>query len=104
VRRNGIACGYGRKCTPEIVAGLFRGVKDHVAGVELGVHLHSRPESAEEKILAALEAGCRRFDSALTGLAAARLRETIWWATWRRKMFLRRCAKQERIRELMHRD
>jgi len=32
------------------------------------VHLHSRPETAEEKILAAYEAGCRRFDSALTGL------------------------------------
>jgi hydroxymethylglutaryl-CoA lyase len=32
------------------------------------VHLHSRPESAEAKILAAYEAGCRRFDSALTGL------------------------------------
>jgi hydroxymethylglutaryl-CoA lyase len=43
-------------------------VKDHVAGIELGVHLHSRPEQAEEKILAAYEAGCRRFDSALTGL------------------------------------
>jgi hydroxymethylglutaryl-CoA lyase len=47
---------------------LFRDVKDHVAGVELGVHLHSRPENTEEKILAAYEAGCRRFDSALTGL------------------------------------
>src|SRR6202162_2208865 len=54
--------------TPEMVAGLFCDVKDHVAGVELGVHLHSRPENAEEKILAAYEAGCRRFDSALTGL------------------------------------
>jgi len=54
--------------TPELVGDLFRQVKDHVAGIELGVHLHSRPESAEEKILAAHEAGCRRFDSALTGL------------------------------------
>jgi hydroxymethylglutaryl-CoA lyase len=54
--------------SPQIVGDLFRQVKDHVAGVELGVHLHSRPESAEEKILAAYEAGCRRFDSALTGL------------------------------------
>ena len=54
--------------TPEIVGDLFRQVKDHVAGIELGVHLHSRPENAEEKILAAYEAGCRRFDSALTGL------------------------------------
>jgi len=54
--------------TPEIIAGLLCDVKDHVAGIELGVHLHSRPENAEEKILAAYEAGCRRFDSALTGL------------------------------------
>src|SRR5580765_2614573 len=54
--------------TPELVGDLFRQVKDHVAGIELGVHLHSRPETAEEKILAAYEAGCRRFDSALTGL------------------------------------
>jgi hydroxymethylglutaryl-CoA lyase len=54
--------------TPELVGDLFRQVKDHVAEIELGVHLHSRPENAEEKILAAYEAGCRRFDSALTGL------------------------------------
>ena len=52
----------------ELVGDLYRGVKDHVVGVELGVHLHGRPETAEEKILAAYEAGCRRFDSALTGL------------------------------------
>ena len=54
--------------SPELVGDLYRQVKDHVAGIELGVHLHSRPETAEAKILAAYEAGCRRFDSALTGL------------------------------------
>ena len=54
--------------TPELVGDLYRQVKDHVAGIELGVHLHGRAENAEEKILAAYEAGCRRFDSALTGL------------------------------------
>jgi hydroxymethylglutaryl-CoA lyase len=52
----------------KLVGDLYREVKDHVAGIELGVHLHSRPENAEEKIMAAFEAGCRRFDSALTGL------------------------------------
>jgi hydroxymethylglutaryl-CoA lyase len=36
--------------------------------LEIGVHLHSRPEDAEKKILAAYDAGCRRFDSALGGL------------------------------------
>jgi hydroxymethylglutaryl-CoA lyase len=54
--------------SPELIGNLYRQVKDHVAGIELGVHLHSRPENAEAKILAAYEAGCRRFDSALTGL------------------------------------
>jgi hydroxymethylglutaryl-CoA lyase len=43
-------------------------VKDCVAGVELGVHLHSRAEGAAEKIVAAYNAGCLRFDGALTGL------------------------------------
>ncbi len=54
--------------SPKLVGDLYRSVKDHVAGIELGVHLHSRPENAEEKLLAAYEAGCRRFDGALTGL------------------------------------
>ena len=50
------------------VAHLYNAVKDCVAGVEIGVHLHSRPDRAAEKVLAAYEAGCRRFDGALTGL------------------------------------
>lgn len=54
--------------TPELVGEVYQAVKDHIAGIELGVHLHSRPELAEEKIIAAYNAGCRRFDSALTGL------------------------------------
>lgn len=36
--------------------------------LEIGVHLHSRPEQVEQKVLAAYNAGCRRFDSALGGL------------------------------------
>jgi hydroxymethylglutaryl-CoA lyase len=54
--------------SPEDVAHLYRSVKDCVAGVELGVHLHSRPDGAAEKVLAAYESGCRRFDGVLTGL------------------------------------
>jgi len=54
--------------TPETVGDLLRGLKDRAADVELGVHLHSRHEDAAAKILAAFEAGCRRFDSVLTGL------------------------------------
>lgn len=56
------------KASPDDVASIYRAAKSCVAGVELGVHLHSRPDAAAEKILAAYEAGCRRFDGALTGL------------------------------------
>ena len=55
-------------CPADHVGALYGAVKECVAGVELGVHLHSRPEGAAEKVLAAYEAGCRRFDGALTGL------------------------------------
>jgi hydroxymethylglutaryl-CoA lyase len=54
--------------SPEEVAQLYQSVTGCVAGVEIGVHLHSRPDRAAEKILAAYEAGCRRFDGALTGM------------------------------------
>jgi len=53
---------------PKEVGDLFNAVKGVAEGMELGVHLHSRRESAAEKVLAAYEAGCRRFDSALGGL------------------------------------
>src|SRR5438309_2048967 len=43
-------------------------VMQQFAYLEIGVHLHSRPELAEEKIIAAYDAGCRRFDSAIGGL------------------------------------
>ena len=43
-------------------------VMEQFAYLEIGVHLHSRPELAEEKIIAAYDAGCRRFDSAIGGL------------------------------------
>ena len=54
--------------TTEIVREVFEKAIQAVAGIELGAHLHSRPENAEAKILAAYHAGCRRFDGALTGL------------------------------------
>jgi len=36
--------------------------------LDIGVHLHSRPDRAVEKVLVAYDAGCRRFDSAIGGL------------------------------------
>jgi hydroxymethylglutaryl-CoA lyase len=54
--------------TPEQVSELVGAVTTKYDYLEIGVHLHSRPEQAAAKILAAYDAGCRRFDSALGGL------------------------------------
>jgi hydroxymethylglutaryl-CoA lyase len=54
--------------SPHDVASVYKAARKSVAGVDIGVHLHSRPDRAAEKVLAAYEAGCRRFDGALTGL------------------------------------
>jgi hydroxymethylglutaryl-CoA lyase len=54
--------------SPQQVSDLVGAVMDKYSYLEIGVHLHSRPEHAAEKILAAYDAGCRRFDSALGGL------------------------------------
>jgi hydroxymethylglutaryl-CoA lyase len=41
---------------------------DSLPGVEIGVHLHSTPQNWEEKLDAAVKAGCKRFDGALKGV------------------------------------
>jgi hydroxymethylglutaryl-CoA lyase len=50
------------------IADLFGAVMARFDYLEIGVHLHSRPDQVAEKIRAAYDAGCRRFDSALGGL------------------------------------
>jgi hydroxymethylglutaryl-CoA lyase len=54
--------------TPEQVKALVGPVIEKFPHIEIGVHLHSRPNEAIAKIKAAYTAGCRRFDSALGGL------------------------------------
>ncbi|HET8825463.1 MAG TPA: hydroxymethylglutaryl-CoA lyase [Terriglobales bacterium] len=54
--------------SPDQVRTLVSAVTDKFGYLEIGVHLHSRPNQARDKIIAAYEAGCRRFDSALAGL------------------------------------
>jgi hydroxymethylglutaryl-CoA lyase len=53
---------------PEQIGELLSAVISKYDYLEIGVHLHSRPDQAAAKITAAFGAGCRRFDSALGGL------------------------------------
>jgi hydroxymethylglutaryl-CoA lyase len=53
---------------PEKIGEVVSAVMAKFDYLEIGVHLHSRPDQAAAKILAAYDAGCRRFDSAIGGL------------------------------------
>jgi hydroxymethylglutaryl-CoA lyase len=54
--------------TPERIGEVVAAVTAKYGYLEIGVHLHSRPAQALEKLLAAYEAGARRFDSTIGGL------------------------------------
>ncbi len=54
--------------TPDLIREVVGAMLAKYGYLEIGVHLHSRPEQAVEKVLAAYDAGCRRFDSAIGGL------------------------------------
>jgi len=54
--------------TPEVIAEAVAGVLAEHGDLEIGVHLHARPAEAAARILAAYDAGCRRFDAAIGGL------------------------------------
>jgi hydroxymethylglutaryl-CoA lyase len=53
---------------PDLIRRVVQSIMTEYAGYDIGVHLHSVPGKAETKVLAAYDAGCRRFDSALGGL------------------------------------
>ncbi|MGO8983537.1 MAG: hydroxymethylglutaryl-CoA lyase [Terriglobales bacterium] len=53
---------------PETIREVVAAVIEKYGYLEIGVHLHSRPDQAAAKIVAAYDAGCRRFDSAIGGL------------------------------------
>jgi hydroxymethylglutaryl-CoA lyase len=52
----------------ELIQHVVTTVLRECSGIELGVHMHSTRASAANKVLAAYDAGCRRFDSASGGL------------------------------------
>jgi hydroxymethylglutaryl-CoA lyase len=54
--------------TSKQIEEVFSAVIEKFADLEIGAHLHARPAEAAERIRAAFQAGCRRFDTAIGGL------------------------------------
>ncbi|WP_300597171.1 hydroxymethylglutaryl-CoA lyase [Niabella sp.] len=59
--------------TPEIIYKLFKTLIPRFPNIELGLHLHTLPEQALEKIDAAWKAGCRSFDGVINGFGGCPL-------------------------------
>ena len=53
--------------SPESISYLFGNLIPDFPDVELGAHFHTVPHKWKEKVAAAFENGCRRFDGALKG-------------------------------------
>ncbi|MBL4624256.1 MAG: hydroxymethylglutaryl-CoA lyase [Flavobacteriales bacterium] len=52
---------------PENISELFGSIIPEFPSIEIGAHLHTTPETWEEKVDAAVKSGCTRFDSAIKG-------------------------------------
>lgn len=60
---------------PEQIRKLFTTMSAGFPSMEIGVHLHSNPATAVEKIDAAYKAGCKRFDGAIKGFGGCPMAE-----------------------------
>jgi hydroxymethylglutaryl-CoA lyase len=52
---------------PENISYLFNNTIPEFTNVEIGAHLHTTPTTWEEKVNAAYNSGCKRFDGAIKG-------------------------------------
>lgn len=53
---------------PATISSLFKHLIPAYPDVEFGAHFHAAPNKWEEKVQAAYEQGCKRFDSAIKGI------------------------------------
>lgn len=52
---------------PDSISYLFSNLLPLYPNIEIGAHLHTEPHNWQEKVAAAYESGCRRFDGAIRG-------------------------------------
>ncbi|MFA6261814.1 MAG: hydroxymethylglutaryl-CoA lyase [Bacteroidia bacterium] len=52
---------------PDSIAYLYKNLIPKFPHIEFGAHLHTTPDTWEEKVTAAFENGCQRFDGAIKG-------------------------------------
>lgn len=61
--------------TVKTIQDMFKTIIPSFTNLNIGAHLHSTPETTQEKVNAAYEVGCRSFDSAINGLGGCPMAE-----------------------------
>ncbi|MFC6101777.1 beta/alpha barrel domain-containing protein [Olivibacter domesticus] len=61
--------------TSHNITQLYVELNKDLTDIDLGVHLHSQAYAVEEKIKAAIESGCKRFDTAIGGYGGCPMAE-----------------------------
>jgi len=62
---------------PANIEYIFNRLIPEFAGIDIGAHFHSTPFAWEEKIKAAYQSGCLRFDSAINGIGGCPMAEDV---------------------------
>jgi hydroxymethylglutaryl-CoA lyase len=62
---------------PENISYLFSSLVPAFEHIEFGAHLHTHAHNWEEKIAAAYESGCRRFDGAIKGFGGCPMADDV---------------------------
>lgn len=63
--------------TPDVIQYLFSHLIPKYSQIEFGAHLHTTPDKWFEKIDAAYNAGCRRFDGAIQGFGGCPMAKDV---------------------------
>jgi hydroxymethylglutaryl-CoA lyase len=63
--------------TPEIITNLFQDLIPRYPNVEFGAHLHTTIATWHEKVQAAYQAGCYRFDGAIQGFGGCPMAKDV---------------------------
>lgn len=86
--------------TPEQVYDITSYLVESLPGTEIGVHLHSSPKNWEEKLNAAVKAGCKRFDGALKGIGGCPMADDALVGNMNSELMIQYFQEQNQLQEL----
>ena len=86
--------------TPQQVYDVTSYLVESLPGTEIGVHLHSTPQNWEEKLEAAVKAGCKRFDGALKGIGGCPMADDELVGNMNSELMIQKKKKKELLTDL----